>query len=341
MKTIDSAALAKILNTCMPSEDMARFLTDNPPSPQALVELIRDAPVPLRTKVEAFEALGPYDPSLPGDVRSAAHQLAEHRRALEEATTIGDDEFLCLLDCGELTPDDEWDEDFSGVFASINDALAWISAYYNQPDDLDPSIPHWFVLEKWRQERSNNNGRSFSNPYTFYLIDNEVCYFEKNRFDDACHCWRREHAPFGDLNLRTPYAAGDIVVFHCRPFTEEYVAVVVEPEREDVTDCCWPQILYRNAKGHFDLCALKHLARGEAALHRYSPLYNIRRLEAPANEAEAKVDPALLEAVALLDGSAERGSELWNALNDVRTREDGRISDEALRQALSFYRRTE
>ena len=161
MKTIDSTTLAKILNTCMPSRNMARFLTDNPPSSHALVELIRDAPVPLCTKIETLEALVPYDSSRSGDVRSAVHQLAEHRRALEEATTISDDELLCLLDCGELTPDDEWDEDFSGVFASINDALAWISAYYDQPDDLDPSFPHWFALEKWHQERGNN-GKSYS-----------------------------------------------------------------------------------------------------------------------------------------------------------------------------------
>ena len=115
--------------------------------------------------------------------------------------------------------------------------------------------------------------------------------------------------------------------------------MIVEPEREDVTDCCWPQVLYRNAKGHFDLCALKHLVRGEATLHRYSPLYNIRKLEALTNE--AKADPALLEAAALLDRSAEKGRELWNTLNDVRTREDGRINDDALRQALSFCRKAE
>ena len=219
------------------------------------------------------------------------------------------------------------------MFASINDALAWIAAYYNQPDDLNPSIPHWFVLEKWRQERGNNSRRTFTNPYTFYLIDSEVCYFEKNFFDAAYHYWRREREPFSDLNLRTPYAAGDIVAFHCRPFTEEYVAVIVEPEREDVTDCCWPQVLYRNAKGHFDLCALKHLARGEAALHRYSPLYNIRRLDDPANEANA--DSALLETAALLNGSAEKGGELWGALHDVLLHDNGCIGEEALRGVLS------
>lgn len=138
MKAIDSATLREILSTCMPSEDMARFLADNPPSPHDLVELVHDAPIPLRTKVKVFEALVPFDPRRPGDAHSTAHQLAEHRRALEEAITISDDEFLCLLDCCELTPDDEWDEDFSGVFASIDDALAWIAAYYDQPDDLTP-----------------------------------------------------------------------------------------------------------------------------------------------------------------------------------------------------------
>ncbi len=333
MKTIDSATLAKILNSCMSSEDIARFLADNPPSPHALVELVRDAPVPLRTKVDGFEALVPYDSSHPEDAHSAVHQLAEHRRALGEATTIGDDEFLCLLDCCELTPDDEWDEDFSGVFTSVEDSLAWIAAYYDQPDDLDPSIPHWFVLEKWRQERGKDSGRAFTNPYTFYLIDDEICYYEKNRFDDACHCWRREHEPFSDLNLRTPYAAGDIVTFHCRPFTEEYVAVIVEPEREDVTDCCWPQVLYRNTQGHFELCALKHLVRGEAGHLRYSPLYNIRKLNGPTGK--AVVDPTLLEAAALLDGSAEKGRELWDALHDVLLHEKGRISDDTLRELLS------
>ena len=220
MKTISTATLAKILDTCMPSEDMARFLADNPPSPRALIELVRGAPVPLRTKIDAFEALAPYDQDRPGDARSALHQLSEHRRALAEAATASDDEFLCLLDCCELTPDDEWDEDFSGAFASIDDALAWIAAYYDKPDDLDPSIPHWFVLEKWRQGRGKGGKRAFAKPYTFYLIDGEACYFEKNRFDATCHRWRREREPFSDLNLRTPYAAGDIVVFHCRPFTE-------------------------------------------------------------------------------------------------------------------------
>ncbi|HJA28926.1 MAG TPA: hypothetical protein IAA15_05060 [Candidatus Olsenella pullicola] len=114
MKTISTATLAKILDTCMPSEDMARFLADNPPSPRALIELVRGAPVPPRTKIDAFEALAPYDQDRPGDARSALHQLSEHRRALAEAATVSDDEFLCLLDCCELTPDDEWDEDFSG-----------------------------------------------------------------------------------------------------------------------------------------------------------------------------------------------------------------------------------
>ena len=81
------------------------------------------------------------------------------------------------------------------------------------------------------------------------------------------------------------------------------------------------------------------MTRGEAALHRYSPLYNIRKLDDSAGE--AKVDPALLELATLLNGSAEKGRELWNALNDAQTHGEGRIGDEALRQALSFCRRAE
>jgi len=50
--------------------------------------------------------------------------------------------------------------------------------------------------------------------------------------------------------------------------------VITLPERDDCTDCCFPQVAYINSQDKLKICALKHLPW---YYQRISPLYRLER----------------------------------------------------------------
>ena len=128
-----------------------------------------------------------------------------------------------------------------------------------------------------------------------------------------------------DLNLRTPFKTGDIVLIDCRPFGPPFHAVILESQNQ--FDCCFPNIVFNVPYTNDWRCTpIKHKrfykdVEWGSYCPKLSPLYRLRTIL--PNEMTAE-DEALLTIKALLSGNKEKAKEVWKLWGcEDKTYEEG------------------
>ena len=336
-----------VLRTFMPSKEMRAFISAKKLSRYQLMDLILGAPVSLETKAEHCRKLmGKDDPfhsaldEITGYLSGEDYEtevkiqllkwhfersFAAHFKAIRSALNaleLKPGEILLLR---EAWYDEDYSEDNesrrSVPLLSLEAALRYIRDEMEEEAWEDDS-ECWTVLEKWGP---GDNGE-MEHLYTYYLIRDEIVFFEKKKRDYNDHwLWRTEHYDYAldsqNLNLPIPYQPGDIVEVDCLPFAPVKHVLLLEVG----SDCCGVSALFRREDGKWDTGALKHGHCWGNYRPMLSPLYRIRS----HNQKTLFHGECLLWQVQKhISGDAEKGKSLWDAF--YRSHRDGLSNKELL-----------
>ncbi len=247
-------------------------------------------------------------------------KIAEYARDFKAAI----DNLACAP--GELfTVDDPWyDEDikevkYSGfsnqLCADYNIVIGYIDWKYKY-EEYESDNCTWFVIKKWAPDENSR----YINTYIYYFIYGiGICWFA------ACREYRDE-GPYSrlpkhkyssactDLNIATPFRAGDIVRIDCRPFAPPVNALILYAGPD--WDCCSLLALYRDDKGRYRTGAVKHtdMWMHLSGDNMISALYRIENYDGELNES----DRIYKEISPLIYGDNEKGDNVWHLLSENR-----------------------
>lgn len=354
----------RIVDAFVPSRSMASFLAGEPLSKETIVEIVLGSPAPLVEKYEACMNCARYDDiyretvDLVGATLGRMHvseprervamvrrcwnhvissSFTTHRDAIGkalQALRVRPGELLYRKSVWDEQPElYEWHEQGIAPFDSLEAALEDLR-YEMDDEGWDADAPCWSKLEKWRYSDAR---RMWYNTYTYYLIRDEVVFFEKNYWDGEERRWRplwhfeldqRACAGMVGLSLPTPFEAGDIITLDCRPFAPLAHGLVLLPH--DGKDGCKPYLLVRShgekssaGEDPWRSLSLTNGAGLRMCMPGYSPLYR-----AETYEGELPEDERILEDVRRwVDGDPAKAKRLDDALMETG---EG-MSDGALR----------
>lgn len=159
-----------------------------------------------------------------------------------------------------------------------------VQKYLNETFDEGGEKNIWYTLEKWLPESEETLGLTEVCEFTF--IGDKPCFYKNLRYfydKKFRERNRRQLMPENDftlfssgnnLNLPTPFRAGDILHVDCRPFEPKTIVTVTDNRSE--FDCCNPQCEYTGENGEKEQGALKHShIYKEDVIESVSPLYNL------------------------------------------------------------------
>lgn len=260
-----------IISTCFESEEMREHLMEHADeiTQRQWINIIRGAPIPIHAKADLLR-----------DVDNPGYQEIT---AAIDALELKSDQFFLYSWIGY--------EKVGGGMEIVSDCigpcrdLAIVREHlrkemFDAPEGADLwehrlETRYWVELELY--EADDDGG--FRNPYTYYLIADRVCYFEKNnkpdesgfyyRSVDMRYSWQTVH-----LNIDIPFHPGDIVTVDSRPFAGPKRVLITEVG----SGCCGVQALYWNdSEEIWDTRALKHGGIYDEDMPMISPLYRVRR----------------------------------------------------------------
>ena len=164
--------MGEIITTCFESEEMQAYLIEHSAelTQVQIEEIIRGAPIPLTRKAELMK-----------EVNKQSHQ--DMKDALD-ALNQDEKQFLFFsmhgyeMIEGRLEPD-EWGVGPCKSLEQVRRNLA--RDWYELPEGEDLwehrfDALGWGVLNLYEP----NNKGGFQNPYTYYLIAAQICYFDRN-----------------------------------------------------------------------------------------------------------------------------------------------------------------
>lgn len=188
---------------------MKSYLAAQPLTKKQLSLLICGSPVPLKEKMKWMrrlaekenlfldilrESLAQQDRSVAGRLAqervegSYSYQVGQIKRALNELNSSIEAVFLLV----ETWHDDETNNQKAGTgipFFDVEDALDYIR-YDMASAGADYSDTCWYEIEKWKLSTDIHTGKIFyAHTYSYYLIGEEVMYFEKRERQRNLSCF--------------------------------------------------------------------------------------------------------------------------------------------------------
>ena len=347
---LDMREYERAIDEFVPSKDMRLALKEHPLPKEELIGLVIGSPVSLDKKLHFFARNSCCDDNFHELVDDVEQRVAtiprddyserafqpcrswdriwhsscgRHRNELMKAINaleVGQGELIYRKSVWDEQPV-LYEEHEQGIapFSSLKAALEDLR-FEMRSEEWDDDSPCWSVLEKWRLAKSG----TWKNPYAYCAIGDEIVFFEKRRYDAKEHCWRASDKTYrgdftGRLNVRTPFKTGDIVTFDCRPFAPLAHGLILLPEKDSYTDCCFPRALvrcagYRTEQHEDPWCELsvKHGGGLHISMPGYSPLYCMEVWDGDLPEEEQ----VLLEVQKWLDGNQEKGEALAEAMSE-------------------------
>lgn len=344
--SITANDIREVLTMCDFSDEMIEYLvSEGAVSPYLLVDIISLAPITLdekeylfgrlgkkrNLKFEAFASIeeninmGKDFKKIKHDIRAIADlggertiwtELYNRSRALSEAKDflVGNlDHNLPLFLFSEWYDTDELQLKSSndGMFATTGAIEKYIE---NEEADNDTG-EGYYRMEAWDDYDVN-----WEKPrYDYYFNGGKLCWFKKLRPEKQEHgntYYMSENREFADgitdLDLRTPYKPGDIVLIDCRPFGPPFHAMILEASHQ--FNCCFPNIVFQYPEtNEWSLTPLKHKRLyKDIRYHTYepmlSPLYRLRKVR---DDEMTEEDAKLLELSSIISGSEEKAGKVW------------------------------
>lgn len=334
-----------ILTECGISDEMVEFLaSENAVSPFTLVEIISRAPITLdkkdslfcrmgekrNLKYEAFESVeknvlsGKNFKTIKHDIRA----LADFRGEKTIWTELYD-RSMAILEAKHFL-DGDWDHNLPlFLFSEWYDmdelrlksgdvgmfVTSWAVEKYIENEEAENDTDEgYYRMEAWDDYDENRE----KPRYDYYYYRGKLCWFEKLRPEKQEHgntYYMHEDREFAagrlDLDFRTPYKPGDIVLIDCRPFGPPFHAMILEAR--DQFDCCFPNIVFQYpGTNEWSLTPLKHRRLyKDISWHTYepmlSPLYRLRKVK---DDEMTEEDAKLFELSSIISGSEEKAGKV-------------------------------
>ncbi len=290
-----------VLEEFMPSESMWAYLYGQSLSNEQIADLIIGSPADISAKAEWLRKLaGLYGEPFTHHadaVEDAVKALEPAENDLFLLKSMWYDDELLRADCTNVTP-------YSSLDAVIEELRSEFDSLKTEdyPDDV-PLL--WYELEKWNLEADG----SYSNPYTYTLIEDEIVYFTINRKLNGGSAGSADTYRYSsstrDLDVPVPFKPGDIVDIDCWPFAPPVQAMIIKTG----SDPRELQALYRNQYGKWMTGAVK---QGHLFANSYVNMSLLYVIEYAGSIRE----PLLWEAGALLKGDGEKGKRFWDMFWD-------------------------
>lgn len=242
--------------------------------------------------------------------------LSDVEEALEQLK-LQDGEILYLKEY--WFDDDLKSENSSGTapFLSLEKALDYVR-YDLRECEYKPGDTIWYVLQKW----SLGDDGEMEHRCTYYLVEDEIVWFERMKRDKRDRCGLPESFDYSSasrsLSLPVPFKVGDIVLVDCTPFRPVKPAIIIEAGEGVML-----QALVQNEDGKWRTGAVRNTSLfSDCPL--MSSLYRMERYgEAPEGR-----DGLLFELQDALAAGPARGAALWKMINEKRQLSGGLTADE-------------
>ena len=258
----------------------AEYLTKANLSEYDMVKLVCHAPISLFEKQSLYKKLLEEkngESENVGDRFSYESYMRIATRAIDDLSLQKDGVFLLVGHCF----DNGYDEQFEcAPFRSYRAVQKYLDETFNVGSEENI----WYTLEKWLPESEETLG--LTEVCEFALIGKEPCFYKNLRYfydKEFRERNKRQLLPENDftlfssgnnLNLPTPFRAGDILHVDCRPFAPKTIVTVTDNRSE--FDCCNPQCEYEGENGEQKHGALKHShIYKENVIESVSPLYDL------------------------------------------------------------------
>ena len=270
----------EIIGTLIKDAAFAEYLTKANLSEYDMAKLVCHAPISLFEKQSFYQKLLEEKNDGSGDVGdgfSYENYLRIATKAIDDLNLPKDGTFLLV----GHSFDNGYDEQFEcAPFRSYREVQKYLSETFDEGGEENI----WYTLEKWLPESEDTLGLTEVCEFTF--IGKEPCFYKNLHYfydKEYRERNRRQLLPENDftlfssgndLNLPTPFRAGDILHVDCRPFAPKTIVTVTDNRSE--FDCCNPQCKYTGENGEKKCGALKHShIYKEDIIESVSPLYNL------------------------------------------------------------------
>lgn len=270
----------KIIGKLIKDKAFADYLNKANLSEYDMAKLICHAPISLFEKQLLYKKLLEEkngESENVGDRFSYESYMRIATRAIDDLSLQKDGIFLLV----GHSFDSDCDEQFEcAPFRSYRAVQKYLSETFNEGGEEDI----WYTLEKWLPESEDTLGLTEVSEFAF--IGKEPCFYKNLRYfyDKEFRDRNRRQlllendftlfSSGNDLNLPTPFQAGDILHIDCRPFAPKTSVIVTDNHME--YDCCNPQCEYEGENGEKKCGALKHShIYKENVIESVSPLYNL------------------------------------------------------------------
>ena len=270
----------EIIRKLIKDKVFADYLTKANLSEHDMAKLVCHAPISLFEKQSLYKKLieeKRVENENVGERFSYENYLRIATRATGDLSLPKDGVFLLV----GHSFDNGHDEQFEcAPFRSYRAVQKYLDETFNEGGEENI----WYTLEKWLPEGEDSLG--LTEVCEFAFIGKEPCFYKNLRYfydKEFRERNKRQLLPENDftlfssgndLNLPTPFRAGDILHVDCRPFASKTSVTVTENRSE--FDCCNPQCEYTGENGEKEHGALKHShIYKENVIESVSPLYDL------------------------------------------------------------------
>ncbi len=347
--------IRKVLKTCGFSKEMLDYTIDNGiPTEQVMMELVCQAPISLKKKHELLDGLLKRNNisyemfvKVAGAIRAGEGFERVEEMVSDSFGVFGDSLYDAIREismaenglkyCTYYLFDEWYDTDVfiersnpCGMFGTIKQVMEYIRKWKEKLREIigkeDDSGLGWYRIEAWNMDAWDK----YEHTYNYYVYNDEICWFHRIKTDrdkDDPKYYQVVGPFFGgnfQLDIPTPFKAGDIVEIDCRPFGPPFRALVVEGR--DQHNFCFPKILFKVPfTDKWKIAILKNMlfyrdADCESYTYRpkFSPLYRMRSI----SEDELTRDDEMLSKISKWIGRDEnRGAGFWKTWCNVYANE--------------------
>lgn len=289
----------KFLDEFIPASKLREYLKNEPISDKNMADIIFYAIAPVEKKAEALYELEHME--LPEERRFFREHWLKYRKSINAALELRTAQNAIFIVYEQAVCGDNVDSDecMLGIFSSYEAAKNFLIKDAEQKKN-EEGVLNWYEINLWVKDVNS----SYIDTCTYYFIDGELCYTEFDLGNDL-----HESCTDGELNIPVPYKPGDILISDRYPFGRKEKFVMLQIG--DNHDCCCLQALFKNAKGSWNVGAVKHGMMGSVGYPRVSVLYIANEYEPDLSSPE---DAILAKVSKLIDGDEKKGSIIWDRL---------------------------